>query len=90
MRFDKSRAAVDANGRFARPYFLATFAAYVVGLLTTIVVMHVFKAAQPALLYLVPACLGTSLTLAIVRGELPALFAYTEEQPDKVADEKTK
>lgn len=30
--------------------------AYVLGLVTTVVVMHRFKAAQPALLYLSPAC----------------------------------
>ena len=33
----------------------STFVGYVVGLATTIVVMNVFKAAQPALLYIVPA-----------------------------------
>ena len=32
--------------------------AYLAGLLLTIFVMHVYKHAQPALLYLVPACLG--------------------------------
>ena len=42
-------------------------------------VMIHFKAAQPALLYLVPACLGSSLTTALVRGEMKALFAYSEE-----------
>ena len=51
-------------------YFNATFAAYIAGLLTTIGVMHVFKAAQPALLYLVPACLGVPLFLALVRGDI--------------------
>jgi len=39
-------------------YFNATFIAYLAGLLLTIFVMHVYKHAQPALLYLVPACLG--------------------------------
>merc|ERR1711915_804102 len=34
------------------------FIAYLAGLLLTIFVMHVYKHAQPALLYLVPACLG--------------------------------
>ncbi len=38
--------------RFAKPYFTATLAAYVAGLATTMGVMHFFKAAQPALLYL--------------------------------------
>ena len=32
--------------------------AYLAGLLLTIFIMHVYKHAQPALLYLVPACLG--------------------------------
>lgn len=30
---------------------------YALGLITTIVIMNKFNAAQPALLYLVPACL---------------------------------
>lgn len=54
--------------------------------------MHVFKTAQPALLYLVPACLGTPILLALVRGELKNLFTYqdhTEEQL-KAAESKEK
>jgi minor histocompatibility antigen H13 len=35
-----------------KPYFFASLVAYVCGLVTTMVVMHVFRAAQPALLYL--------------------------------------
>ena len=56
----------------------------------------VFEAAQPALLYLVPACLGSSLLCAVVRGELKELFAYSEEEEeeaeesDEKKDEKTK
>ena len=46
------------------------------GLLTTVLVMHVFKAAQPALLYLVPACLGTPLLVAVTKGELVDLLKY--------------
>lgn len=46
----------DAQLKFRRsapkPYFLAALAAYVSGLVTTMFVMHVFHAAQPALLYL--------------------------------------
>lgn len=43
----------------------------------------VFKAAQPALLYLVPACLGSSLLCATVRGELKELFDYSEEEEEE-------
>lgn len=37
--------------------------------------MHTFKAAQPALLYLVPFCLLTPLALSVIRGETALLFA---------------
>lgn len=36
----------------------SVFAGYFIGLATTIVVMNVFEAAQPALLYIVPAVIG--------------------------------
>lgn len=57
-----------------RLYFYAGFLAYILGLLTTIGVMHFFKAAQPALLYLVPSCLGIPFLAAMVKGDLPALI----------------
>ena len=55
-------------------YFYVTFAAYFAGLMTTIFIMHVYKHAQPALLYLVPACLGTPLLAALVRGDIKTMF----------------
>lgn len=49
----------------------------------------VFEAAQPALLYLVPACLSSSLLCATVRGELKELFDYSEEEEEEEeSDEK--
>lgn len=68
LRFDNSLK------RPSKFYFHATCLAYFLGLLATIFVMHMFKHAQPALLYLVPACLGTPLFLALVRGDISALF----------------
>lgn len=41
------------------PYFYASLGAYVLGLITTMGVMHVFGTAQPALLYL--RCVGVPL-----------------------------
>ncbi|KAJ2701673.1 hypothetical protein H4218_001273 [Coemansia sp. IMI 209128] len=64
---------------FPTPYFNACMAAYVAGLATTITVMHTFKAAQPALLYLSPACILAVIATAVVRGELAAVFSYSEE-----------
>merc|ERR1712045_311334 len=55
LRYDNS---LKRNSNF---YFTATSIAYLAGLLLTIFVMHVYKHAQPALLYLVPACLGLPL-----------------------------
>jgi len=72
-------------------YFHVCYLAYIAGLVTTVVVMHVFKHAQPALLYLVPACLGSSFLLALARGELTQLFAYADEsakKPETTADQK--
>ena len=48
--------------------------------------MYFFNAAQPALLYLVPACLGGSLAVGAYRGELSLLLAYDEEVKDKDKD----
>ena len=46
------------------------------------------------MLYLVPACLGSSLLCAVVRGELKELFDYSEEEEEeeerKEEDEKKK
>jgi len=79
------------SGSFARPYFTANITAYTIGLITTIFVMHVFKAAQPALLYLVPACLGAALVTALMEGDFQKLFAFQdvdEEEAKKRAEGK--
>ena len=59
-----------------RIYFYTGFVSYMIGLGTTVGVMHFFKAAQPALLYLVPSCLGLPFLVALIKGDLPALFRY--------------
>ena len=38
---------------------------------------HFFDAAQPALLYLVPACIGASLLTAAARGEVAQLLKFS-------------
>lgn len=69
LRFDNSLS------RKTNVYFYSTFFAYFMGLLATMMIMHLFNHAQPALLYLVPACIGTPLLLALVKGDLKALFS---------------
>jgi len=79
LRIDYSFAV---NKVVKRVYFWSAFSAYILGLVVTISVMHYFKHAQPALLYLVPSCLGIPLFVALTRGELKPMFDYldTEEQ----------
>lgn len=86
LRFDAHRSSNKKN--FSPLYFRISFFSYIVGLLTTIGVMHFFKAAQPALLYLVPACIGSSFLTAVVREELSILFAYSEEEDEKKSKSK--
>ncbi|KAJ3374144.1 hypothetical protein GGF31_008360 [Allomyces arbusculus] len=64
---------------FATPYFTTCLVAYIAGLVTTVVVMHTFRAAQPALLYLSPACILAAFGTAVIRGEVGALFAYSSD-----------
>lgn len=82
LRFDNSL------NRNSKVYFYATFVAYFLGLVATIFVMHMFKHAQPALLYLVPACLGTPLLLALIRGDISALFQYEDHPSDELEGNK--
>lgn len=91
LRFDtrhESKApAVKTSGY---PYFNSAIIAYVSGLVATYTALTVFEAAQPALLYLVPACLGFTLVLSVVKGELGELWSYTEidEEADKLKADK--
>ena len=76
------------------------------GLLLTIFVMHVYKHAQPALLYLVPACLGklppppSPEILRLFPAGVPLFLALVrgdiktmfqyEDHPDLDSDKKSK
>ncbi|KAI8053800.1 signal peptide peptidase-domain-containing protein [Syncephalis plumigaleata] len=98
LRYDQHLARLSAKPptynkpyAFAKSYFYGALVAYVVGLTTTFFVMHTFKAAQPALLYLSPACSLSAVIVAAARGQLPQLFSYTAEPPadDKKKDDDT-
>lgn len=94
LRFDAHRAGVPSDGSggisFPKPYFNIALFSYVLGLATTVAVMFFFDAAQPALLYLVPACLLSSSLTALWRGELSDLTAYTEGEAKEDAEKKEK
>jgi len=98
LRFDYhlalERAAVPFKPhaqRFPKPYFCSCFVAYVLGLATTILVMHTFRAAQPALLYLSPACVVSVALRAALRGESAQLWGYVDGgEDDARADDERK
>lgn len=69
-------------------YFLATMFGYFLGIVFTLGIMAFFKAAQPALLYLVPGCLGSSMLMAFVNGKLKDLWDFEEESLMKELKEK--
>lgn len=98
LRYDQHRHAkanenllitkYDTN--FAKPYFKATLVAYVAGLATTMLVMHFTKAAQPALLYLSPACVGAIVITSLRLGQWSETWAYDSNEEDAKYDEKIK
>ena len=97
LRFDAHRQAASktteealvmgVHDSFPKPYFHAALLSYIAGLGFTIFIMIQFNAAQPALLYLVPACLGSSFLTAMLRGEVSDLLSYSEEVEEEVSDD---
>jgi len=82
LKFDSKQ------GLSSQPYFYAQMVAYELGLAITVGIMHFFDAAQPALLYLVPACIGAAALTALCRGEFTTLLNYSEEKPKDGSDTK--
>ncbi|KAN0107196.1 Signal peptide peptidase domain containing protein [Russula decolorans] len=80
LRYDHFRytKAHPPAGTFTKPYFIASLVAYVAGLATTMAIMHVFHSAQPALLYLSPACILSFVFTAWRRGELMEAWRWND------------
>jgi minor histocompatibility antigen H13 len=72
----KQYALKPSTHSFKRTYFFSCYIAYIVGLALTMAVMHIFKAGQPALLYLSPACSLAPIITACIRGELKDFLEY--------------
>lgn len=87
LRYDHHRSSQKAPGSaYAKPYFTAAVFAYVLGLGTTMFVMHYFKKAQPALLYLSPACILSFLLTSAIRGEFSEAWAWSDDPEQKPED----
>jgi len=65
-------------------YFVPALIGYFVGLCVTIAALIVMRMGQPALLYLVPGTLGTTLVLALRHGEVSLLWEGTPAANDQL------
>lgn len=86
LRFDVSRGK-------GPQYFISAFSGYAVGVISTIIVMNWFQAAQPALLYIVPAVIGFVAVHCIWNGDMKPLLEFDEsktQSTEEVAAEESK
>ncbi|PFH37167.1 putative minor histocompatibility antigen h13 [Besnoitia besnoiti] len=79
---------IDIHQKFSKFYFWVVVIFYEAGLLTTGVIMLVFRHPQPALLYLVPFCLFSLFGAAALNGQVKEVLAYREDDEDKPAEAK--
>ncbi|KAF2712752.1 intramembrane protease 2 [Pleomassaria siparia CBS 279.74] len=75
---------------FPKTYFKASVVGYLIGMLATLGVMHVWGHAQPALLYLVPGVLGSLWLTALAKGELSMMWDFSEAVEDDDDDESSR
>jgi len=64
-------------------FFNFTLVGYILGIFATLFVMVYFKSAQPALLYLVPGILLSSMLCSLIKGNFSALWNFDEEKEIK-------
>lgn len=92
---------VDTAISCDKHYFRAVNIGYFFAIVCTIIVMLVFEHGQPALLYLVPGCIGAVIITSFIKGEFNEMWEHSEdefitppEQEDskdsKVEDDKDK
>lgn len=81
-RFDHS---LKPGSKF---YFYTSLIAYILGMIVTVFILTTFQAAQPALLYLVPACLGIPLITAFLRGDLGTMLKYEDYDEAKLEEKR--
>jgi len=71
-------------------YFRTGLVSYFLGLVVTMVVMNVFKHAQPALLYLVPSCVLLPMLVAVINGQFGLLWNFDSTEPEEEEKEEEK
>jgi minor histocompatibility antigen H13 len=63
-----------------RTYFATVLVGYLIAIVTTVVIMIIYDHGQPALLYLVPGCLISVFSMALLRGEFTKLWEFNEDE----------
>ena len=81
-RYDNS---IKVGSKF---YFFTSLISYIFGMVVTVIVLQTFQAAQPALLYLVPACLGIPLITAFLCGDWDTLLKYEDYEEELESKQK--
>lgn len=76
---DVVKMMVKAKATCSKSYFLCALAGYFVAIIATVVVMFVFDHGQPALLYLVPGCLGAVTLNALRLGDFKTIWEFDEQ-----------
>ncbi|KAI0848140.1 signal peptide peptidase-domain-containing protein [Daldinia vernicosa] len=71
---------------FPKPYFYSALLGYLLAMVVTLVMLLVYRHAQPALLYLVPGVVFAAWTTGLFRGELHEMWGYTEDGSLDTAD----
>ncbi|KAI1794175.1 signal peptide peptidase-domain-containing protein [Ganoderma leucocontextum] len=85
LRYDYYRASRRGQvSDVGKTYFYSALVAYIVGLATTMSVMHFFQKAQPALLYLSPACILSFFIVSLFRGEFHDAWSWSDALEDKI------
>jgi minor histocompatibility antigen H13 len=77
LRYDMSRRPGSSR------YFTVSFLAYIIALVITILILQLFKHAQPALLYIVPLCLIFPIVTALICKDWTTMFAYEDHATEK-------
>lgn len=80
------RHDILSHRKFPSGYFLPSIIGYFIGLCCTICALVIMKMGQPALLYLVPGTLGTTLVIASCKGEIGSLWDGTPADSGTDAD----
>lgn len=80
------------RNKFPTPYFTAGLCGYIAGIVATLTAMQISSHPQPALIYLVPGVLTALWGTALLRGELKAMWNYSdaaeEDETEKVKREE--